>query len=405
LLLVQARHVVESLPQKKKKIIDDVCNMPGTAVSTVSNTSVSNYQLTAQAQEQRNEPLINRKIGSSSLKRGKQGTHSLSSSTGATGNNTPSIMDTNKDNSVKSTSFEPKMQTNDSNSVSNSKMAHACAGAVSGLVSALLLAPLDTIKTRLIVQKASDNRRPGMLETVKQMVIVERGGIRSLYKGLGTTMLGYAPNWAIYFASYEYMKEITNENHVVSAVIAGLVTNICTSPLWVVKTRMQTQTEYSRVYRNTFHALSQIFKKEGLAGLYSGLIPSIVGLIHVGIQFPCYEFLKNASFSFEKDIENAELEAQNISWQRVLFASLLSKSVASIIAYPHEVLRSRLQDHKHNHNYNGMLHATKEIYKHEGIRGFYNGMGTNLMRVVPAAVITLVTYEMTIKYMYRFRHA
>ena len=40
--------------------------------------------------------------------------------------------------------------------------------------------------------------------TMRHMYHVE--GLRSLYKGLGTTMIGYIPNWSIYFMTYEYAK-------------------------------------------------------------------------------------------------------------------------------------------------------------------------------------------------------
>ena len=31
-------------------------------------------------------------------------------------------------------------------------------------------------------------------------------GIRGLYRGLGPTILGYLPTWAIYFTAYDYCK-------------------------------------------------------------------------------------------------------------------------------------------------------------------------------------------------------
>jgi len=291
-------------------------------------------------------------------------------------------------------------------------LVHAAAGAISGLTSALVLAPLDTIKTRLIVDKATGNQRLSILSVIRQLVITEKGGIRALYRGLGPSLMGYIPNWSVYFLCYESFKQHFGGNHVLSAMSAGFVTNFVTMPLWVVKTRMQTHRGTEKLYRSTFHALSVTLKTEGIKGLYSGLVPSLFGLIHVGIQFPCYEFLKQygTMITITEENENDEnssknrqqqqqqFQNQNLTWQRVLFASVVSKVIASVAAYPHEVLKNRLQDHKHNHNYRGMFHAVREIYAHEGARGFYNGMGTNLLRVVPAALITLVTYEMSVKY-------
>jgi solute carrier family 25 folate transporter 32 len=39
----------------------------------------------------------------------------------------------------------------------------------------------------------------------------------------------------------------------------------------------------------------------------------------------------------------------------------------------------------------------KTILREEGWRAFYAGMGTNMMRAVPAATTTMITYELVIR--------
>jgi len=50
----------------------------------------------------------------------------------------------------------------------------------------------------------------------------------------------------------------------------------------------------------------------------------------------------------------------------------------------------------HPPKYHGIIHACKVIYKEEGIRAFYKGMPTNLLRTVPASALTILTYELLV---------
>lgn len=43
--------------------------------------------------------------------------------------------------------------------------------------------------------------------------------------------------------------------------------------------------------------------------------------------------------------------------------------------------------------YRGVIQTFNTILREEGWRAFYNGMGTNMVRAVPAAVTTMLTYE------------
>ena len=55
------------------------------------------------------------------------------------------------------------------------------------------------------------------------------------------------------------------------------------------------------------------------------------------------------------------------------------------------MVRARLQDQERR--YSGSLDCIKKIYLLEGLRGFYKGLSPNLLRVVPATMLTFVVYE------------
>lgn len=223
-----------------------------------------------------------------------------------------------------------------------------------------------------------------------------------------------------------------------ASLTAGACSTIVTNPIWVIKTRLMSQsfapsTNGYRApwhYKNTLDAARKMYASEGIAAFYSGLTPALLGLTHVAIQFPLYEYFKMAFTGF--GIGEHPDEGQT-HWFGISAATFLSKLCASTATYPHEVLRTRLQtqqrgepaaspegitfrgsleqprDHgrppglgsgasssdgmRNQPRYKGVIRTCQTILKEEGWRAFYAGIGTNLFRAVPAAMTTMLTYE------------
>ncbi|KAJ2078737.1 hypothetical protein H4R24_004266 [Coemansia sp. RSA 988] len=284
---------------------------------------------------------------------------------------------------------------------------NSIAGAGAGCVSSVVTCPLDVVKTRLQYQgvlvekyqKSGYKPYKGTICTLQRIVAEE--GPRGLYRGLAPMMMGYLPTWGIYFAAYESLKrELSAANawlsvgptavHVMSAIGAGASTSLLTNPIWVLKSRFMTQSAFTDYrYTSMWHAVRMIYSAEGLHGFYKGLGSSLLGSTHVAVQFPLYEFLKRW---MHVDNEH-QLESS-----RILLASAASKMVASSVTYPHEVIRTRLQNQTAPpYKYKGIIHAVRLIYREEGATAFYRGLPTNLIRTVPASMMTLLTYELLIR--------
>ena len=161
-----------------------------------------------------------------------------------------------------------------------------------------------------------------------------------------------------------------------------------------------------------------MYTSEGILSFYSGLTPALLGLTHVAVQFPAYEFLKTKFTG--RPMGAIQTEAGDKTYRQmlgVLCATILSKIMASSATYPHEVIRTRLQTQRRPvageqylqglditsegpkpapsqaPKYSGVIHTFRTILREEGWRAFYAGMGTNMMRAVPAATVTMCTYE------------
>jgi solute carrier family 25 (mitochondrial folate transporter), member 32 len=225
-----------------------------------------------------------------------------------------------------------------------------------------------------------------------------------------------------------------------SSIVAGASSTMVTNPIWVIKTRLMSQVSRKAVlndsrppwhYRSTIDAAKKMYRNEGTLPFYSGLTPALLGLTHVAIQFPAYEYLKT---QFTGQGMGMSVEGDERShWVGVLSASVLSKVLASSATYPHEVIRTRLQTQQRtlpsssseyaafrgglegaeNHGpttiisqakaalprYKGIITTFKTILREEGWTAFYAGMGTNMMRAVPAATTTILTYEYVMRHL------
>jgi solute carrier family 25 folate transporter 32 len=218
--------------------------------------------------------------------------------------------------------------------------------------------------------------------------------------------------------------------------VAGGSSTVVTNPIWVIKTRLMSQGSQQSPsngaqppwhYRSTIDAARTMYRSEGILSFYSGLTPALLGLTHVAVQFPAYEYLKTKFTGQGMGMHDEDDDKSH--WFGILTASVLSKIMASSATYPHEVIRTRLQTQQRSApassseyssfrgglesnqgiiakiekaaipRYKGIRQTFQTILREEGWQAFYAGMGTNMMRAVPAATVTLLTYEFVMRYL------
>lgn len=296
-------------------------------------------------------------------------------------------------------------------------------GTAAGALSALALQPLDVLKTRLQVQDEVDARRAryaGAWRGARRIVAEE--GARGLFAGTTPAVVGSAVSWGTYFAWYDaartryaraaaaareggdgsVVKGLPASVNALAATEAGLVTTVVTNPIWVVKTRLQLQRGggaggAGERYAGFVDALVKIARKEGVGGLYKGLVPSVWLVSHGSIQLTAYEWLKEMWASGR--------ERNPRDWKPIVNPTeagalgLASKFIAVSTTYPIQVVRARMQQRADVYRgedapvYARAGQAFAQTIRREGVLALYKGFAPNVLRVLPSSAITFAAYE------------
>lgn len=168
-------------------------------------------------------------------------------------------------------------------------------GALAGITSVTVTYPLDIVRTRLSIQSASfaelghrsgSEKLPGMFETMVLMYRNE-GGFLALYRGIIPTVAGVAPYVGLNFMVYEsariYLTPPGEKNpsagrKLLAGAFSGAVAQTCTYPFDVLRRRFQinTMTGMGYQYASIWDAVKVIVAREGIQGLYKGIVPNLL---------------------------------------------------------------------------------------------------------------------------------
>jgi solute carrier family 25 (mitochondrial folate transporter), member 32 len=296
------------------------------------------------------------------------------------------------------------------------------AGLSAGLVSTIVVHPLDIIKTRLqgmsglvsnthqtqLTLLSVDTSSHPLLNSSRAVFrdILRNEGptrIAALYRGLTPNLVGNSAGWGLYFLWYRQAQDfirnyrgytatqpLSGIDYLFASAASGFLSAILTNPIWVVKTRMlTTSATQSGAYPGMVSGLSAIYRTEGFRGFFHGLTPTLAGVSHGSLYFLAYEKLKLWRKRSKKSNELSNVDT--------LLTSSLSKVFAGVMTYPHQVVRARLQTYDPGApspvRGAGVMNTIKSIWVNEGLVGFYKGMFPNLLRVIPSTCVTFLVYE------------
>lgn len=226
--------------------------------------------------------------------------------------------------------------------------------------------------------------------------ILKNEGIRGLQRGLGCAYMYQILMNGTRLGLYEPIKfqihrlldagsgggAIKNNNlvNVIAGGTGGVLSAFLASPLFLVKTRLQSYTSHpaSRVgfqhsYRHTFHALSSIFQQEGIRGLYRGVDASMLRTgMGSSVQLPSYDIAKQTLINV-MGMENG-VKCHAIS-------SLMSGLIVCIVMNPFDIVSTRMFNQKGKALYRNPIDCLVKTVKTEGIRALYKGFTAHFLRI------------------------
>lgn len=225
--------------------------------------------------------------------------------------------------------------------------------------------------------------RLGVLDTFGS--IVRKEGIGHLYKGLPAILVGAIPSHAVYFATYEFVKErlggrapghhpIVNG---VSGACAVMAHDAIVTPLDVIKQRMQV---YKSQHDSVFSCLRSIVRNEGVRVLFASYpITVAMNVPFMAVHFATYEGVK---LQLEQSYGHGV-------WAHLL-AGACAGALGGFVSTPFDVCKTMIQIRG---DVSGVRNVMKRIVKHGGIPALFHGATARCLYFTPSAAICWTTYE------------
>lgn len=190
----------------------------------------------------------------------------------------------------------------------NETMSHLTAGFLGDLVSSVVYVPSEVLKTRLQLQGRYNNPFFQSGYNYKHLrdsvsTIVRKEGWQTLFFGYKATLARDLPFSALQFAFYEKFRQwafavekktmgqdLSIFSEVLTGASAGGLAGVITTPLDVIKTRVQTQLPRDAlpesanlpkgkpvvITNSIFKGLFAVYKSEGTLGFFSGVGPRFI---------------------------------------------------------------------------------------------------------------------------------
>jgi len=285
---------------------------------------------------------------------------------------------------------------------------HMVAGACAGVAEHTVMYPFDLVKTRMQACPGGMwvQQYTGVRQALSQ--VLEAEGVRGLYRGVGAVVLGAIPGHAIHFATYEAVKSRLGGSHTgkqnansewrqgaADAVAGGCATLMhdgVSTPVDVVKQRMQLYSHTSTSARTILATASAVLKEGGFSAFYVSYPTTVAMNVPVfAVYFATYERVKKWLSPLLKLPDDAAFNPMVHS-----IAGAAAGGIAAACSNPLDVVKTRLQTQVRSDGkpeFSGPLDCVRKLIQRDGFKGFLKGVSARVIYQAPGAACCWVAYE------------
>lgn len=283
----------------------------------------------------------------------------------------------------------------------------ACGGSAATFASCIIH-PIDLAKVRmqLFGQMNPGQKVPSFPSLLSGMIKSE--GIASIYKGVdaaigrqmvyGTARIGLHRSFSDQLVVMNDGKPIGFLTKTLSGMASGSIAVCIGTPFDIALVRLQSDSmapeSERRNYKNVFDAFVRTTKDEGIGALYKGLGPNILRGMSMNVgMLACYDQAKEI---VAKVLNDPMTDGPSLPTK--LGSSCVAGFTAALFSLPFDLIKSRLMAQKPDIvtgklPYSGISDCIVQIFKKEGVAGFFTGFSAYYGRCAPHAMIILLSIE------------
>ena len=337
-----------------------------------------------------------------------------------------------------------------------SPLSHLVAGSIAGGLSRTAVAPLETVRVRLMTGAATTTggSSPSILAMLAD--ISRREGVRALWKGNAAVVARFAPTKGLDFFTFNLYKRALSavdvgpvragdENggdhrgghspsrpsrvggvsaqRALAGGLAGATSTALLFPLDNIATRLATSAATGAAMVNgvkvvgalgLLRAAGAVVRTEGVRGLYRGFGPAVLGIVpEAAITYGAYDALKEWAGG-----RGAEGGAGECGVLEATACGIVAALAGTAATFPASVVSRRMiagtvpgllgtplgtplgtassggtVGGRRARASMGLFRAMRAVAEAEGVSGLYRGLGTASVRLVPMAIVSFASYE------------